>query len=403
MLWKKVAVNMLGKINIGLVLVAACAALAVFVLPGHLAWGLVAAGVIIAAVGTLDERHRLSPGQQLVGQLLAASMLVAAGWTIPYVTNPLGPGVLMLGSWGGLLAMVWLIGLMNAVNWLDGVDGLAGGVGLIVFLALAAVSLLPAFADGLAFRLSIIGAGVTLAFLLGNWPPARIYLGTTGAWWLGLFLGVVAMAGRGKITATALVLAWPLIDAAAVVMGRLRSGVPIWQGDKQHFHHRLLAAGLSPGRISTVAMLVSALVAAGVIGLAAWRANNLVDCRDFSQGKIRIEEQYLRVAIARTFEEHAQGLSRCEQLPAGSGMYFVFASKQTPVFWMQGMLFPLDIIWIADNKVVGISANVPAPADQADPNPARVGPPQPIDAVLEIAAGEAAKAGILVDSVIDLN
>lgn len=144
----------------------------------------------------------------------------------------------------------------------------------------------------------------------------------------------------------------------------------------------------------------------GVVGLSvgvalasnwlAWRAV----CRDFRQGKVQVGEHVFQVAYARTPAEHAQGLAGCAALPASSGMYFVFADQRLPSFWMRGMLIPLDMVWIARGQVVGVTANVPALADPLDPNPPRYAPPQPVDAVLEIGAGQAARAGITAGSAV---
>lgn len=239
--------------------------------------GYVVAALLIAFVGSLDERLRLAASQQLAAQLLLVLVVIATGWLIPYVTNPIGEGVVHLSSslmgatlltFAPLWTAVWILLVMNAINWLDGVDGLAAGVGVAAFIVLAAISLLPSTQDIPTLRLSLIGAGVWLGFWLWNIAPAKAYLGTTGSWLLGWYLAIVAMQGGGKIATAALVLAIPLIDAAIVIWQRVKAGRKPWQGDtKFHLHHRLAARGYSPNTIVIIFVTISA--ALGAVAVAA--------------------------------------------------------------------------------------------------------------------------------------
>jgi UDP-GlcNAc:undecaprenyl-phosphate GlcNAc-1-phosphate transferase len=232
--------------------------------------GLLAGAILTIIIGHLDEQYTLSPWVQLLGQILIVGIIVATGWRVLHITNPLSEGVIVftnpaLLSIGGIGTMLWLLFMMNAVNWFDGVDGLAGSVSSVAFITLATISLLPATQDTTTLNLSLIGLGATLAFLRWNWPPAQVYLGTVGSWFLGLYLGMVAIVGGGKLATTALVLAVPLLDVVLVIGQRLWHGRAPWQGDQlYHLHHRLLARGFSAGQISLAAAAVSA-----VSGLAA--------------------------------------------------------------------------------------------------------------------------------------
>jgi len=157
--------------------------------------------------------------------------------------------------------------LINAMNWLDGVDGLASGVGVVALFTLAAVSLLPSTQDSMTLSLALVGAGATLGFLVWNWSPARVYLGTTGSWFIGLYIGMVAIVGGGKIVTTLLVLAIPVIDLGSVTVQRLLAGSAPWRGDTvRHLHHRLLAKGWSPQLISAAAMSLTAILGVIAIG-----------------------------------------------------------------------------------------------------------------------------------------
>lgn len=241
-----------------------------------LALGLGVATVFIGIAGKADEVYQLSALSQFILQLGIVGVLVAAGWTIPYVSNPIAGGILDLSAYtigailvpGSILAFLWIVFFMNAINWIDGVDGLAGSVVLVAFAALVVVSLLPQTQDRTTLVLSLIGLGAVAAFLIWNFPPATVYLGTTGSWFLGMYIALVAMHGGGKIVTSALVLALPAIDAIFVLTKRLMAGKPPWKGDRvSHIHHRLLLAGMTPRSISLLAFGVSALLA--VVGIAA--------------------------------------------------------------------------------------------------------------------------------------
>ena len=239
-----------------LVLVTTCTAF--FFIPDPvMAAGLVIGSVLLLVVGLYDEQHSLSPLLQFIFQLLIVGTIVASGWTIPHVTNLFGQGVIMLSGYGIFLAIAWLLILMNVINWFDGTDGLAASMGVIVFVTLLVISLLPATQDSVTLHLSIIGLGSMAAFLVWNFPPARLYLGTTGSWFLGLYIGLVAMIGGGKIATTALVLVLPVCDALVVIAQRLWHKQPPWQGDKRHFHYRLRAKGVSDRSIVLVSILIS--------------------------------------------------------------------------------------------------------------------------------------------------
>jgi UDP-GlcNAc:undecaprenyl-phosphate GlcNAc-1-phosphate transferase len=212
--------------------------------------GFLLATIVIILIGRIDEKKNSSPGNQLGFQALIASIVIYFGWSIPHITNIFYGGVLILGPIGALLAFVWILACMNAVNFLDGTDGLAPAVIAIACLALAGISLLPATQDSTTFILAIIGFSAIMAFFLFNAPPARIYLGTTGSWFLGLFIALVAMIGGGKIVTTLIVLALPILDVLFVVVYRIISKKPIWRGDTiSHIHHRLTRAGVGKWNI----------------------------------------------------------------------------------------------------------------------------------------------------------
>lgn len=235
--------------------------------------GLIVASLMTLIIGVTDENRPLSPVAQLFWQVVIVLLVLSWGWSIRYISQPISGGVIDLAGGhlgpfvlpGSILTIGWLLLLMNAVNWLDGSDGLAAGVGVIALLTLAGVALLPSVQDAQTLSLALVGAGVLLGFLLWNFPPAKVYLGTTGSWFVGLYIGLVAIIGGGKIVTTLLVLALPVIDLLLVILQRIISGRPPWQKDAvTHLHYRLRSFGWQP---RTIALVMFGFTA--VCGIAA--------------------------------------------------------------------------------------------------------------------------------------
>jgi UDP-GlcNAc:undecaprenyl-phosphate/decaprenyl-phosphate GlcNAc-1-phosphate transferase len=235
---------------------------------------LAVATVAIVLVGFSDIRRPLGPWTQLLLQLLIACAAVIGEIAVRYVTHPFGgllrlDAVEMLGVplLGALLTLVWMVVLMNAVNFLDGLDGLAGSISVAAFVAVGAVSLLPHVREPDTARLAWLAAAALGGFLFWNLPPARLYLGTPGAWFIGFLLAVFSVQGSSKIATLAVVGAMPLLDAISVVLGRLRRGRSPVRGDTTHLHHRLLQRGWSPQRILAAYVIVSVLLGLGAVFL----------------------------------------------------------------------------------------------------------------------------------------
>ncbi len=213
--------------------------------------GLIAGGVLIAALGVVDDTMGLSPVVKLVGQVACASVPVAAGLIIDHITLPFA-GAIDLGAPGYVLTVIWFVAIVNIINFTDGMDGLAAGVvgiGASTF-AIIAASLGRADAAILAAAL----AGACLAFLRFNFNPARTFMGDGGSMFLGFMLAGIAITGVMKSAATVaivlplIVLAIPILDTSFVIMKRIKHGLPVYGADKSHFHHRFLAIGWSQRR-----------------------------------------------------------------------------------------------------------------------------------------------------------
>lgn len=158
------------------------------------------------------------------------------------------------------------------------------------------------------------------------------------------------------------------------------------------------------GKIVLIASLAVALAAVAV-GFTLLRSSSppSISCPDFQEGKVTIGETQLSVAVAATAAEKTQGLSGCAALPANAGMLFPYDSPKQAAFWMKDMLIPIDIIWIREGKVVGITSHVPPPPSGApDEELPQYRSPGAIDAVLEIKSGGAAEYGIATGSPVTL-
>ncbi len=219
-------------------------------------WTILAGAAVIVLVGTIDDIFDLHPLLKLAGQVVAAVIVVEGGAVVTDVTLPF-IGSLQFPHEGGFLTVLWLVGMMNVVNFSDGVDGLAAGLCAIDGVAFAVI----AFDLGVtgAAILAALTAGAALGFLVHNFPPARVFMGDSGANLLGYLLGVASVIGSLKtnvfvaLVVPLVILAVPFMDASFVIAKRLKYGRKPWIADANHFHHRMARIGFSQRR--TVAYL----------------------------------------------------------------------------------------------------------------------------------------------------
>lgn len=226
--------------------------------------GLVLGGVAIAVVGVLDDRLALAPVPKLFLQVLAAVLIPLGGIYIYNIRNPFGVTI-QFNDFAPLLTVVWVLLVTNTVNYLDGVDGLASGIGFIAALALAALAALPEVNQPATAVLSALLAGAIFGFLPYNFPSAKLFLGDTGAQFIGYMLAVFALVSGGKVATLALVLAIPILDVAWVSARRILAGSSPFKPDLLHLHHRLLATGLKPSGVLVV--LWSAALGFAAVGV----------------------------------------------------------------------------------------------------------------------------------------
>jgi UDP-GlcNAc:undecaprenyl-phosphate GlcNAc-1-phosphate transferase len=235
---------------------------------GHVhTWVVMAGAALITLVGAIDDTYDLPPAVKLLGQIAAAIVAVIGGALITDLTIPFfGSFQFLDGAYP--LTVIWLVGLMNIVNFSDGVDGLAAGVCTIAGIAFAVIAFNLQGGGSAAAVLAAITAGGALGFLFHNFPPAKIFMGDTGANLLGYLLGVAAVMGSLKTNAVValvvplLVLAVPFLDTGFVVAKRLKYRHAPWHRDEEHFHHRMDRIGFSQRK--TIAYLYAwTVLAAG--------------------------------------------------------------------------------------------------------------------------------------------
>jgi UDP-GlcNAc:undecaprenyl-phosphate GlcNAc-1-phosphate transferase len=211
--------------------------------------GLALASLPILIMGMIDDARGLAPPFKLAAQVIAGLVLVAFGYGVPMLTNPFS-GSVPSGILNIPLTVLWVVAVTNAINLIDGLDGLAPGAVGIAAMTLWWVG--RTHGDGWVMFISAPVAGASLAFLRYNFPPAKVFMGDTGSQFLGLMLAAASLLENRKGTAAItllfplVTLGIPLLDSVSAFVRRLAQGRPVFHGDTEHLHHRLLRIGLSP-------------------------------------------------------------------------------------------------------------------------------------------------------------
>jgi UDP-GlcNAc:undecaprenyl-phosphate GlcNAc-1-phosphate transferase len=229
--------------------------------------GVLVAMMVIFLVGLIDDIATLSPGLKLLGQVLAAGIAVASGLRIAYVGNPFGGGLVSLGLLAAPVTLIYIVGFTNVINLIDGLDGLAAGV---TGIAAASLLLLAAQSNRLeAAALAAAVIGVCAAFLRYNFHPASIFMGDSGALFLGFTLSAISLMGVMKSSATIalavplLIIGVPIFDTASAIVRRVLHRRPIQEADRGHIHHRLLGRGFDQRQTVLIIYVWCAALAVG--------------------------------------------------------------------------------------------------------------------------------------------
>lgn len=215
--------------------------------------GILVGGAFMAVIGIIDDKYELPGWAQALSILVGGGILVLFGVRIAWFTNPFKGGVPQpLGWYFGIpLTFVWVLMVTKAVDCMDGLDGLAAGISAIAAATLMAMAIASGYRFGMYAAMSAALLGACIGFLRYNYPPAKIFMGTVGAQFLGFTLAGISIAGAFKIAtlvalaAPVLLMGVPLLDTSFVVFRRVMTGRKIHEADTTHLHHRLVNKGLS--------------------------------------------------------------------------------------------------------------------------------------------------------------
>lgn len=228
-------------------------------------WGVFLGLAIVAVVGFLDDVYHIKPWQKLLGQVIAAILVIVSGLRICYINIPFFTLYGLNDILSVIVTFFWIIGVTNALNLIDGLDGLASGVSAISALSLTVVFILNG-AGELPILLMVALLGGLMGFLPFNFNPAKTFMGDMGSNFLGFILATVSMLGMAKtyalmtIIVPVVILGLPIFDTLFAMARRILKHQSIMQADRGHIHHRLIDAGLSQRQAVLVLYGVTALL-----------------------------------------------------------------------------------------------------------------------------------------------
>ncbi|HFU3800431.1 TPA: glycosyltransferase family 4 protein [Streptococcus suis] len=216
-------------------------------------WPLVGASGIVVVTGYIDDVKELAPAPKMLGIVIAASIIwFFTEFHFDSFKIPFGGPFIIFPAWlSFFLTVLWIVAITNAVNLIDGLDGLVSGVSIISLTTMGIVSYFFLHDSNIFLTLTIfILVAAIIGFLPYNYHPAIIYLGDTGALFIGFMIGVLSLQGLKNSTAVAVVtpmiiLGVPITDTVMAIIRRKLSGQKISEADRMHLHHRLLSLGLT--------------------------------------------------------------------------------------------------------------------------------------------------------------
>ena len=212
--------------------------------------GILVGAIILYIVGILDDIYQIKATHKLFGQIIAVICAMAGGVEITFLVLD-NPGILasIVYILKVMATFIWIIGMINAMNLVDGLDGLASGIAIIASICFMVIAICQG--NIVAVILVSALAGAVLGFLPYNFRPASIFMGDTGSMILGYTLAIVASELAFEfldpvcIIAPVLILGVPIFDTASAILRRLINHKPIFEADKEHTHHKLMANGFS--------------------------------------------------------------------------------------------------------------------------------------------------------------
>ena len=233
--------------------------------------GILLGAVMIVVLGVLDDILTLKALPKLIVQIGAAAMAVYHGCVIQFFSNPnvfSEATYINLGWLSVPVTIIWIVAITNAVNFIDGLDGLAVGVSAISTASLIVIALLVQEFNIAMILVALFGA--CLGFIPYNMNPAKIFMGDTGATFLGYILATLSVTGLFKFYAIIsfavpfLILGLPIFDICFAFLRRIAKGQNPMVADRGHVHHRLIDMGFSQKQAVAISYMLTA-----ILGLAA--------------------------------------------------------------------------------------------------------------------------------------
>ena len=238
--------------------------------------GMLLGAVIIVILGVFDDIHALPALPKFIVQIIAAVIAAVAGNRIEVLSNPnifSDNPTWVLGWLSVPVTVIWIVAITNAVNLIDGLDGLACGVSTISSVIMLVIALMVSELD-VAMMMGAL-AGACIGFLPYNFNPAKIFMGDTGATFLGYIMATVSVQGMFKMynlisfVAPFLMLGLPIFDVCFAVIRRVSKGQSPMKPDRSHVHHRLIDMGLSQKQTVGVLYVISAILGLSAVVLTA--------------------------------------------------------------------------------------------------------------------------------------
>lgn len=230
--------------------------------------GILAGATVLVVLGMLDDKYDLNAKLKFAVQIIAAILPVSQGIVVDFFTNPLpvGPPILSLGVLSAPLTVFWIVAITNAVNFIDGLDGLSVGICSISSLTMGVIALtMGQYTEAL-----MLGAllGACVGFLPYNLNPAKIFMGDTGATFLGFILACMSVSGLFKLytvisfAVPILVLGVPIFDITFAFLRRILRHENPMKPDRSHIHHQLVDRGFTQRQSVTILYVVASLFGA---------------------------------------------------------------------------------------------------------------------------------------------
>jgi UDP-GlcNAc:undecaprenyl-phosphate GlcNAc-1-phosphate transferase len=215
------------------------------------------ASFMIMLIGIADDVRPYAAKIRL--PLVVVAVLICAV-SLPWltkVTNPFGGYLQLEDVLSKALVFFWFLGMTYTTKILDGLDGLATGIVSIGALIIVLLTSITKFYQPNVSLVALIFLAACLGFLIFNFYPAKIFLGESGSMFIGFMLGVLAIIGGGKLATALLVMAIPMLDLVRVIYVRVHRGQPLFVGDREHLHFRLVDSGFSQRKAVMLLYIVS--------------------------------------------------------------------------------------------------------------------------------------------------